>query len=400
MAKIKKVRVTKTRFNTYQVNFMNHRGRQRRISAGKDEEYAQRLRLKFQDWLNAGLDPEKEMDRIQEHQETREWTLRQFFPVFMDRHGCQQSENMQASYHNSFKRIDQTSTLLDSRMSDISKGMVIDYRNARLRRDGVTPSTVNKEVNFIKGMLSRAVEWEMLESNKLEGLRQLPENNTREVEITAEQATQLLDALPVPVSDIAAFAIYTGFRKDNILGLTLEQIHLHASGDTAEVDLIIKGRRKERYVLCPQAVEIVKRIAGDRQHGYVFINLQTGTRYRDVHVTFDRAVKKLGLTIRDGRKLCFHDLRHVFATWLHQSGVPLDFVRSLLGHRDRDTTDRYAFLDRQRISSALSVLPEIEGLKMSRQAATGTLNDSIFSENQQDSSNSRIRILPLKRVAS
>ncbi len=61
-----------------------------------------------------------------------------------------------------------------------------------------------------------------------------------------------------------------------------------------------------------------------------------------------------------GTKLRFHDLRHIFATWLHQSGVSLDVVRPLLGHCDRENTDRYVTYDRMSYISVLNALPRIK----------------------------------------
>ena len=55
----------------------------------------------------------------------------------------------------------------------------------------------------------------------------------------------------------------------------------------------------------------------------------------------------------------FHDLRHVFATWLHSAGVSLDDIRDLLGHKDRNTTDRYVTLDPKTTLKALKVMPRI-----------------------------------------
>ena len=69
-------------------------------------------------------------------------------------------------------------------------------------------------------------------------------------------------------------------------------------------------------------------------------------------------MRELGLTV-NGTKLRFHDLRHVFATWLHQAGVSLDIIRPLLGHRDRKTTDRYTTIDRLAIGKVLNVMPNI-----------------------------------------
>ena len=46
----------------------------------------------------------------------------------------------------------------------------------------------------------------------------------------------------------------------------------------------------------------------------------------------------------------FHDLRHVFATWLLRTVVSLDAVRELMGHKDRSTTDHYATLNQMEAS--------------------------------------------------
>jgi site-specific recombinase XerD len=111
--------------------------------------------------------------------------------------------------------------------------------------------------------------------------------------------------------------------------------------------------------LGPAALDVLRRAIGDRKEGYVFINPQTGTRYTSIHKKFDQVVRELGLTAADGTKLRFHDLRHVFATWLHREGVSLDSLRFLLGHLDRTTTDRYTTVDRVALGDVLSLLPRL-----------------------------------------
>ena len=58
-------------------------------------------------------------------------------------------------------------------------------------------------------------------------------------------------------------------------------------------------------------------------------------------------------------KLRFHDLRHVFATWLHRSGVSIDVIRPLLGHSKVSTTERYTTYNRIECGSVLKLLPDI-----------------------------------------
>ncbi len=57
-------------------------------------------------------------------------------------------------------------------------------------------------------------------------------------------------------------------------------------------------------------------------------------------------------------KLCpeykWHSLRHTFASWLVQSGVPLYTVSKLLGHSQISTTQIYAHLSHESIATELN----------------------------------------------
>ena len=148
----------------------------------------------------------------------------------------------------------------------------------------------------------------------------------------------------------------------------------HDLTHTAQATVIVKGGRKEKLSLGSLAVEVLKRVIGIRKEEFVFINPKTGTRYYSIHKTFDKVVRKVGITV-DGTKLRFHDLRHIFATWLHNAGVSLDLLRPLMGHRDRKTTDRYATIDKIVASEALNAMPRIR---------TNTQVDSFKSEKWQE----------------
>lgn len=330
MAKLKAVRVVKTCYGTYALQYINPDGRRRRLSVGKDFQLAQRQAIKFTDWLMEGKDPESEMEYIRLIEKSQSITLREFFPEFMDRHGKQRGEKMQTSYMNSFKNICRCPDIADSELVAVSKKKVIDYMHARMKQDNVTAATVNREAAFLKIMLSCANEWDIISHNPLQNMRLFRETGKREVNITPDQVANLLQELPKPLADIVEFAIYTGFRKQNILGLKTEDIRFHDLTPTGEAELIVKGGRKEKFPLGELAVEVLKRVIENRKEGYVFLNPKTNTRYYSTHKVFNKAVRKIGLTV-NGTKFRFHDLRHVFATWLHQAGVSLDTLRPLMG---------------------------------------------------------------------
>ena len=76
---------------------------------------------------------------------------------------------------------------------------------------------------------------------------------------------------------------------------------------------------------------------------------------------------KLNEGITDPRdKVVFHTLRHTFASWLVQAGVPLYTVQRLMGHKSIVMTQRYAHLapdqgaEAARLLSGISLAGEHE----------------------------------------
>ncbi len=364
MAKLNSVRSVKTEYGTYSLHYVNPDGRRRRLSVGSDEQHAQRLAIRFNDWLLESKDPEQELERTEKAEKAKRITVRDFYPVFMERHGNMQSKSMQTLYRIYYNNICRCSQLADIPLSAISKGIMLDYMHARMKIDKVSPAMVNREAAFVRCILSRAVEWDILLYNPLSKIRLFKEAEKREVDVSPEQISILLGMLPEPVSSIVEFAVYSGFRRENILGLMIEQIRFHDITLTAEVILTIKGGKQKRFPLGKQAVKVLKRAIRNRKSGFVFLNPQTGTRFNTIHKGFDSAVRKLDLAV-NGTKLRFHDLRHVFATWLRDAGVSLDDIRPLLGHSQRDTTDRYATINIDHAGKALDFLPEVRKKKAS-----------------------------------
>ncbi len=276
----------------------------------------------------------------------------------MKRHGQQRSKAMQESYKYSYLHLTRCPDIIDCELDSLTKGMVYDYMYARLD-EKVKNAPVNREIAFLKCVVSRAEEWDMIDNNPLRGLKLSTESEKREVRLTIEEVNSFLEALPYRLSNIVEFAIYTGFRKENILSLRIENIMANDHKVVDEVELIVKGGRKEVFLLGSAAKEVLLRTIDGRDNGYVFTN-EKGDRYRDIHTIFNRIVRELGLTV-NGTKLRFHDLRHQFAYLLHNQCVSLDMLRPLMGHKDRATTDRYASLDKKAVGDSLSRMPNIRG---------------------------------------
>jgi integrase len=287
-------------------------------------------------------------------------TVRDLFPLFMDRHGRNRSPKMQESYKNSFGNVCRCPQLADAPFVKIDQGIVQDYMNARVREDGVKPATVNREKAFLSVLLKKAVSWGYLDINPLEGMESFKEPRKRDVELSPNQAALLIEALPTKgVKNIVAFAIYTGLRLEAVLNLRIEDLRINDRSSIAIAIVQDKGGDWAERILSKHATEIVKAAIGERTAGPVFINPGTGKRYQRRMHSFDKAVRELNLKAKDGSKLRFHDLRHIYGNWLHRAGVSLDELRVLYGHRDRATTDRYVTPDPDTIGKKLSLQPKI-----------------------------------------
>ena len=83
-----------------------------------------------------------------------------------------------------------------------------------------------------------------------------------------------------------------------------------------------------------------------------------------MRTAFDRAVRSKELwqwaTDENGERhkrwFHFHDLRHTYASWQVQAGVPLNTVRELVGHKYLTMTLRYARLAPQHRQAVADVL--------------------------------------------
>ncbi|MFC1561919.1 tyrosine-type recombinase/integrase [candidate division KSB1 bacterium] len=377
MTKLKTVQIVQ-RGNCYALHFRNPEGRRRRLSVGNDYQQAQIMQLKFTSWLLEGKNPENEINKAVMEERSKSITVKDFYPIFIERHGKEQSDNMQECYKYAFKNISRFPVILNCGIGEIKKKMMLEYMYQRVELDGVSNSTVNKEAVFIKGMISRAVEWEYLNKNPLSGLKKFSEADKRIVQLTPHEAKTLIEMLRSPVDSIVELAIYTGFRKESILTMRIEHTRFFDIDPSdkfsphGEADIIVKGKKKDvrkTFPLGEFAVEVLKREIGMRKHGYVFVNPMTRDKYVSIHKSFNRIVRSLGLTVNN-TKLRFHDLRHVFATWLHNAGASLDELRHLMGHRDRSTTDEYATMEMSNAGRVLNLMPRIRKVDDNKKMAS------------------------------
>ncbi len=133
---------------------------------------------------------------------------------------------------------------------------------------------------------------------------------------------------------------YLGLRNSEAQKLRIEDIDL-----INRLVKVVAGKgKKDRYVPIPiqELVEELKDFIGQRQEGPLFA-------VSDRHIR--RIVKKYAKLagIRKAEEVHPHTLRHSYATFLQNRGVPLNIIQEMLGHARIETTTIYVHLGLERM---------------------------------------------------
>ncbi|WP_295456077.1 tyrosine-type recombinase/integrase [uncultured Thiodictyon sp.] len=177
----------------------------------------------------------------------------------------------------------------------------------------------------------------------------LPDWGTRQRRpITWEEQDRLIDALPEHLIGPVLFALATGARQAEITTLRWDR-HRDVDGLAPwsawwvppEIrkasSRLAPSEQQGRYLVAPRLGRaVIERAHTKQESDWVFPSPRGGALYRANNHGWRTACGEAELDIR------FHDLRHTFGDRAADAGIPLDIVRSLLGHRHRGITEHYS----------------------------------------------------------
>jgi integrase len=248
----------------------------------------------------------------------------------------------------------------------------------------MSASTVNGYINTLKGSLSRAVEWGLIDSHDLTKVKSLKVDNTVVRYLTSHEEKQLRTALhkrKVTIKNqrdnanlfrqqrnyqlleelnVASFADYleplillamnTGMRKGELLNLQWSQVNLENEFLTVIASNSKSGHSRHIPLNKEAQSTLVKWKVDTNELGYVFKG--SGDKpLKDIKKSWGNLLIKADIS-----EFRFHDLRHHFASKLVMAGVDLNTVRELMGHSDLKMTLRYAHLAPEHKAKAVNLI--------------------------------------------
>jgi integrase len=263
----------------------------------------------------------------------QERTLTELLDRYLSEHAARR-----ANYRRDMTSVKNLKTFFGNPTLDqITPKRIVAYKNQRYT-DGVKPATINRELASLKKAFNLARrEWEWCDDNPVCRVSMEQEHNTRDRWLSADEEARIVSAAPVWLRELMVFAIHTGMRQGEILGLTWSGVDLFRRTVT-----VFKSKNGERRTLPlnQTALDLLKRKAGSRSLNTELVfpsEAQTRLNASNLSRSLNLALEKAKLT-----DFHFHDLRHTCATRMVQAGVDLYKVQRLLGHKSPIMTQRYA----------------------------------------------------------
>jgi integrase len=248
----------------------------------------------------------------------------------------------------------------DAYLAEITPRRVEGFQ-AKRSAAGLAPRTVNMEVGYLRKMLNLAVRWGYLHANPLQGFPMLkvPEGRLRHLD--GEEQAGLLKQCKHPLHDIVVIGLRSGLRRGELMALKRQDVDF----TRGYINVVrSKSGRGRSVPMHREARAVLSKLAfGLKPEEPVFRD-RNGRALAFPRKAYEAAVKRAGF-----KEVCFHTLRHTFATDAISAGVGIFEVSKLLGHSNVKTTQIYAHFapDHQRSSmDRLEAFHEGEGTKVAQ----------------------------------
>ena len=227
------------------------------------------------------------------------------------------------------------------RLDAIDMTVLQPFVRDRKTRDGVSNATVNRALEVVRRILNVAhQDWRWLRA--VPKIRMLKEPRRRVRFLRREEADRLIEALPRHMKPIVRFALATGCRAGEILGLEWSRVDLER-----QVAWLDHGTTKNGdgrgIPLNADAVAALESTRGQHPH---WCFTYAGKRIQNSSSAWDTAKRRASI-----ENFRFHDLRHTWASWHAQSGTSLQELMELGGWKSYEMVLRYAHLAPEKLKS-------------------------------------------------
>lgn len=235
-------------------------------------------------------------------------------------------------------------------VSDMTTARLRWYLDTRLG-EGAARASVRSEIGLLNAAFTVAVVEDQILAARPTFL--LPTvRNARAGFFEPGDVAALMAELPTPLHrHIVQFAYYTGWRREEILGLAWAQVAWESKVLRIDPPTDAKRTKGEDARVIPFAdtpLEVLLKERWEHRDG-PFVFQKGGARLHSFYKVWRAACKRAGLA---GRTL--HDFRRTAARELVNAGVPEKVVRQIVGWKSARMLDRYFIINEAVVAQAVA----------------------------------------------
>jgi integrase len=279
----------------------------------------------------------------------------------------------------------------NDKLTELTPAALEPWRSRR-RREGVANETINRDIDALRGALTRAVKLEIIESNPLAGVERAEVDRHKRVvrAVTSAEKPKLLaelasrddkkreerasankwrkqrgyESLPPlgryadALTPAVIMSLETGLRRNELFSLQWPAV------DFDEKTVRVRGTTAKTYETrdIPLNDVAYKTLrdwwlqCGQPKSGLVFTlgGEKIGNLKRSYHAVLSAAgIKRVNAK---GERVNWHSLRHTFGSLLGAANVDPVTLMKLMGHANLETTQRYLHSDFERKRAAVELL--------------------------------------------
>lgn len=249
----------------------------------------------------------------------------------------------------------------DIYLKQLSYKFIIDFeqflRNGKSINDGqpLRNNGVMKHLERLKKLMNLALQLEWVEKDPFIRFKLKFKKHNREylsqLELERIETGVLNKENLQKTRDIFVFACYTGLSYIDVKSLSEEHIVRGIDGDFWIFTKREKNDQPVKIPLLDKAFDILKKYehcSGNNEEKLLpVLSNQKLNKY----------LKEIAEILGIGKKFTFHSARHTFATTVTLSnGMPIETVSKLLGHSKLSTTQTYARVIEQKVSTDMHLL--------------------------------------------
>ena len=276
------------------------------------------------------------------------------FSEFADRYIQEHSKVENKSWYDDEHRMKLLKSEFGSRpLCSIETKDIVQFKSRLLNKKKasgktIRPATINRYLMLLKGMYSRAIDWGVFHGvHPCQRIKALRENNEKNRYLSIEEIHELLAQCGGELTDVVGFALSTGMRAGEIVGLKWVDVDFKLG--------LIYIRRSGKMTYSPKSGKnrVVPMNDGSRRVLKNRSETQIGVQVNESVFTsrhwdgYKAAVMRANLNpegTNEIDKVVFHTLRHTFASYLAIKGVDLYRIAKLLGDTFQVVEKRYAHL--------------------------------------------------------